>query len=58
LIHNFNYNYNSNHTMNTKIKRMNETNNNIHDLKQKIIVTNSFKGIDINDNKNTNLDSI
>ena len=31
LIHNFNYNYNLNHTMNTKIKRINETNNNIHD---------------------------
>ena len=61
LMHNFNYNYNYNlnHTMNTKIKRINETNNNIHDLKQKIIVSNSFKGLDVNnENKNTNLDSI
>ena len=58
LILNSNYSYNLNHTMNTKIKRINETNNNIHDLKQKIIVSNSFKGIDINDNRNTNLDSI
>jgi hypothetical protein len=57
IIHNFNYNLN--HTMNTKIKIMNETNNNIHDLKQKLIISsNSFKGNQMNENKNKNLDTI
>ena len=56
LIHNFNFNLN--HTMNTKIKKMSETNNNIHDLKKNIIVTNSFKGIDMTENKKNNLDTL
>ena len=55
----YNFNYNLNHTMNTKIKIMNETNNNIHDLKQKLIISsNSFKGNQMNENKNKNLDTI
>ena len=47
-------NHDFNYTMNAKIKKMNEINN-IHDLKQKIIISNSLKKFQTNENKNTNL---
>ena len=49
-----NINHDFNYTMNAKIKKFNEINN-IQDLKQKIIISNSFKKFQTNENKNTNL---